>query len=133
MPSSVGKYATPHLELCATLKHKEFTSPLELNQVVLSDIVNLLSKDFGKDKISSDDNLSHFCCMPGGWSLVRSAGTLKKLFTKLYKLPHEYNSPSPVLKRKPFGSPGSPSTETKFQNLEISVTHRRAFTLRDLK
>ena len=78
VPSSVGKYATLHAELFATLKNKEFTSPLELNQVVSSDIVNLLSKDFGKDKISRDDNLSHFCCMPCGRSFVRSAGTLKK-------------------------------------------------------
>ena len=119
VPSSVGKYATPHAELFATLKNKEFTSPLELNQVVLSDIVNLLSKDFGKYKISKDDNLSQFCCMPCGQSLVRSAGTLKKLFKNLHKLPPGYESPSPALKRKPFGSPGSPSTKVLAKKTKV--------------
>ena len=114
VPTQAGKFATPRADLFLSLKNKEFTSHLEVQEVILSDLINSLTSQ----KIFENDGLPRVCCLPCGRSLVRSYATLNKLIKKLH------DDPTGALKRKPPWSPGSPSTKVLPKKAKISDQSR---------
>lgn len=114
--SQVGNSATPRADLFKPLKNKELTTQLGVTEVVLSNIVNELGRP--SEKISVDDSLSNLSCLVCARSLVRSYAVIRKLLQSI-NLGLEFKSSSrqgdeelsSSLKRKSFGSPGSPSVK----------------------
>ena len=108
--SEGGKCKTPCANLFSSLKDKEFCVVLGAEEVILSRVVN----QFSDMKIHEDDTFSNYCYLPCGRSLVRAAGTLQKLFSKMNQPEYQHKSTTlgvSPLKRRTCGSPGSPSTK----------------------